>query len=35
MQPTKKYYYAHNPQFCMIMPDADEGDEDIVSGSQS
>ncbi len=28
--------YAHNPRYCMILPDAEERDgEDIVTGSQS
>ena len=32
----KEYRYAHNPNFCMIRPDADDpDDEDIVTGSQS
>lgn len=28
--------YAHNPRYCMILPDAaDEWEEDIVSTGQS
>lgn len=28
--------YAHNPRYCMILPDADESyEEDIVSTGQS
>ncbi len=29
------YRYAHNPHYCMIRPDADDPDDDIVTGSQS
>lgn len=29
-------HYAHNPRYCMILPDAEkENEEDIVSTSQS
>ena len=28
--------YAHNPRYCMILPDADEADEEnIISTGQS
>ncbi len=32
----KKDTYAHNPRYCMILPDAaDPDEEDIVPTSQS
>ena len=32
----KKTDYAHNPHYCMIMPDSEErDDEDIASTGQS
>lgn len=27
--------YAHNPSYCMIRPDADEDDDDVVSTGNS
>ncbi len=36
MEAKRDTRYAHNPHYCMIMPDAEERDgEDIVTGSQS
>ena len=31
----RKVTYAHNPDYCMIRPDASEEDEDIVSTGNS
>ena len=31
----EKTRYAHNPSYCMIRPDADEEDDDIVSTGNS
>ena len=27
--------YAHNPNYCMIYPDADDRDDEVVSTGQS
>ena len=37
---TRKHFgketdYCHNPNYCMIRPDAEEDEEDIVSTGQS
>ena len=31
----KKKKYAHNPHYCMIRPDANGSDDDIVPTGQS
>ncbi len=36
MKKKKDTRYAHNPHYCMILPSAEERDEeDIVSSGQS
>lgn len=36
MSKKKKKLYAHNPRYCMILPDAADADEEgIVSTSES
>ncbi len=36
MGKKKKKEYAHNPRYCMILPDASKADgEDVVSTGQS
>ena len=34
-QPKKETRYCHNAHYCMIRPDAEEDEEDIVSTGQS
>ncbi len=36
MEKKKDLKYAHNPNYCMILPSTDEEEEDdIVTGNQS
>ena len=35
VQPKKETRYCHNAHYCMICPDAEEDEEDIVSTGQS
>ena len=35
VQPKKETEYCHNAHYCMIRPDAEEDEEDIVSTGQS
>ena len=35
VQPKEEYSYCHNAHYCMIRPDAEEDEEDIVSTGQS
>lgn len=35
IQPKNETKYCHNAHYCMIRPDAEEDEEDIVSTGQS
>ncbi len=35
MAKKKKKIYAHNPRYCMILPDASKDKENIASTGQS
>ena len=35
VQPKTETKYCHNAHYCMIRPDAEEDEEDIVSTCQS